>query len=122
MTATTENTRAVRKQIGRLRSIELVNDAQLSELASEAIRRFPSPMSVQRAVDSCVSERDRVPTPHQFGDLARMEAVRSGVGCAACSGTGFQIRRDRRQTIDGVREVEVAYACRCHPRGRQALG
>ena len=71
MRATAENTKAVSLQVTRLRSIEAFNDAQLEELTNEAIKRFPEPKTVQRAIDAIVSEWDHVPRPYDLGRLAK---------------------------------------------------
>ena len=70
MTATAENTKAVSRQVTRLRSTEAINDAQLAELTREATKRFPEPKTVQRAIDAIVSEWDHVPRPYELGRLA----------------------------------------------------
>ena len=126
MTRTIENARIVSKQVKRLSAIELLNDTQLSELANEALQRFPTPAAVKGTIDALMREWDgvdnngspRAPTPHELGKLAPRRQ-RSGVGCGNCDGTGFVMRTDRRQTLLGVRDVEIAYFCACHP-GRKS--
>ena len=119
MRRTAENAQAVGREIKRLRAIAVLNDSEITELSKEALKRFADPNSLRLTIDTVVSEWDHVPRPYELGELSRQYRYRSnGVGCNKCEGVGFIVRTDRRRTLDGVRDAEVAYYCECHPGGR----
>ena len=115
MTRTNEHIRFVGRQIARLRSIEVLNDAQLRELTNEALNRFQTPAALESVIDTVVPEWDRVPKPYELAQLAHRFRAPVGVGCEDCRYTGFRLYSERRETLDGVRAVDMAHECRCRP-------
>ena len=78
MRRTAENVHGVGREVKRLRAIEVLNDAQVTELSKTALERFPTPAAVKSTIDALVREWDgvdnhgnpRAPTPHELGQMA----------------------------------------------------
>ena len=87
----------------------------LRELALAFQRTFSTHPELAAAVGDVIRTQDTCPKPSHIYGTGQGERKPSGVGCDKCDGSGFMTRTDRRQTIDGVRDVEVAYFCFCHP-------
>ena len=114
-------------QIARLAALSdsgALTDAVLQELTNIAVERFTDAETLCSAVNDLLSDSRsvKVPTPGQLAALARDARIgsSSGVGCKACGRTGFVVRAVKRRTIDGVRDVSMAYFCACHSGSKKA--
>ena len=87
----------------------------LKELALAFQRTFGTHPELAAAVGDIVRTKDTCPKPSHVYGIAQGEQRASRVGCLDCDFTGFVSRADRRETLDGVREVDVAYPCHCRP-------
>ena len=91
----------------------------LKELALAFQYTYGTHPELAAAVGDVIRTTETCPKPsHIYGESQR-EPKASGLGCVRCSFTGFITHKDRRETLDSVRDVEVAYFCACHPRGKQ---
>ena len=89
----------------------------VKELALAFQHTYGTRPELSVAITEIIRTVDACPKPSHIYGTARGEPKASGVGCSRCDGTGFVMRTDRRQTLDGMRAVEVAYFCECHPGG-----
>ena len=91
----------------------------LKELALAFQRTYETNPELAAAVSDVIRTTETCPKPSHVYRESRREPKVSGVGCPACDYTGFMVRADRRETLDGVRDVEVAHFCCCHPKRRK---
>ena len=91
----------------------------VKELALAFQRTFGTHPELAAAIGYIVRTEETCPKPSHIYGVSQREPKASGVGCDTCDYTGFVTRTDRRETLDGVRDVEVAYFCSCHPEGRK---
>ena len=104
-------------RLGGLERFPRKPEAQ-NELALAFQRTYGTHPELTVAITDILRTVDACPKPSHIYGTRQGERKPSGVGCGKCDGTGFVMRTDRRQTIDGVRDVPVARYCRCHPGGR----
>ena len=91
----------------------------VKELASAFQHTYGTQPELSAAITDIIRTVDVCPKPSHIYGTARGEPKASGVGCDECDHTGFLTRTDRLETIGGVRDVEVACFCECHPLGRR---
>ena len=93
----------------------------LRELALAYQRTYGTHPELTAAIDDVIRTTDVCPKPSHIYGQGEREQTSSGVGCSVCDGTSFIMRTDRRETLDSVRDVPMAYFCSCRPRSREGV-
>ena len=111
----------VSREVARLAGLDRFprKSEALRELGLAFQRTFGTHPELAAAVGDIIRTQDYCPKPSHIYGTGQGERKPSSVGCGKCDGTGFLTRTDRRQTIDGVRDVNTAHYCSCHPGGRR---
>lgn len=115
MQPTPENRELVTAECARLTSIGYLSEEALAGYAKICLRHFAGPDAVSRAVTHFMETCATAPPPAEFVRYAAAEASKAPARayCGTCKGTGFELRKEIHNTLEGSHEVEIAYLCRC---------
>jgi transcriptional regulator with XRE-family HTH domain len=107
----------VSREVARLSGLDRFprRPEALNELARAFDLTFATPPELSAAITDIIRGTDVCPKPCHVYAMAQREQAASRVGCSPCDGTGFILRTESRETLDGVCDVEMAYPCSCRP-------